>query len=146
MLFAVIEPDPERYFFHHFGKYPIIEVSVNDSEETFLKAVNEDPGGSPADAIIYNGRVIVVYSDSPVWALYGERDYEFCVAAFAREELKDAFVSSYGPERVFSIEEAVEQLLGPSFINSPAGVPADIRNNLVSNYPQLTARDSAPDS
>jgi hypothetical protein len=131
---AVIDPEPENYFFHHFGKYPFLEVSVLDSEAEFLRAVNEDPGGSPADAITYNGRVVVAYSDSGEWALYGERDYEFGIVAFSEEEHKEAFISSYGQECVFTIEGAIEHLLVPSFANSSTGVPDDIRNELLSNY------------
>src|SRR5271165_2726834 len=54
MYYLVLTPDPVSYFLHHFGKYPLLEIQANGSPEEYLTVLNEDPGGSPADAVGIN--------------------------------------------------------------------------------------------
>jgi hypothetical protein len=131
---AVIEPDPEDYFFRHFGKYSVIEMSVDDTDEDYLHIAQEDPGDSPADAIGFNSRIVLLFSDSRRWAIYVDRDYELGIVGFAEENLLRLFISCYGREKVFSADEAVEQLLGAVYSNRDSGVPSEVRQQLVSNY------------
>lgn len=49
--YIVLDPDPVHYFRHYFQKYPLIEIASGDSAETYLAALNESLGNSPADAI-----------------------------------------------------------------------------------------------
>src|SRR5881397_666685 len=48
--YIVLNPDPIKYFVACFKKYPLLEIRVDDPPEDYLAALNEDPGGSPADA------------------------------------------------------------------------------------------------
>ena len=71
--YIVLKPDPVTYFFVHFGKYSIIEFSREDSQESYTAALNEDPGGSPADALIFNWSEYVILSSSKKWFIHGVR-------------------------------------------------------------------------
>lgn len=81
---AVVEPDPEDYFFHHFGKYPVLRISASDEPDAILSALHEDPGGSPADAMAYNSRILWIFPADESWAIYVDRDRE--LASLALDE------------------------------------------------------------
>jgi hypothetical protein len=68
--YLVLEPDPVNYFHHLFGKYPFIEIGYGDSSESYLAALNEDPGGSPADAIGTNWWAAVIIPRSSNWFIH----------------------------------------------------------------------------
>ena len=131
---AVIEPDPEDYFFRHFGKYSVVEMSVDDTDEDYLRIAQEDPGDSPADAIGFNSRVVLLFSDSRRWAIYADREFELGIVGVAEDNLLRLFTSLYGTDKVFSAGEAVEQLLGAVYSSRDSGVPSDVRQQLISNY------------
>lgn len=130
---AVLEPDPEDYFFRHFGKYSVVEISTGDTFESYRNLLQSDPGDSPADAIAYNSTVIALYSDSGKWAIYGDRDYEFGVAAFADRGLHELFTSSFEPGWLFMVGEVIKDILPPVF--GSKGVPPELRDQLLRNYP-----------
>lgn len=130
----VIEPDPVSYFFENFRKYPVIEMSIDDTADEYLRIIQEDPGDSPADAVAYNGRILLLYSDSAKWIVYADRDLGLAVIGVVEESLKKLFASSYGPEQVFTAEEAIYQLLEVVYVNTDTGVPLDTRNQLIANY------------
>jgi hypothetical protein len=72
--YLVIDPDPIKYFRKHFNKYPLVEVSPNDSPRDLLLALKEDPGESPADAIGINWSEFVILPPSTAWFVRGLRD------------------------------------------------------------------------
>jgi hypothetical protein len=75
--YLVLDPDPVHYFHHYFNKYPLIEISRGDSSESYLSHLNEDPGGSPGDAVGTNWWSIVIVPESIKWfvhALRSEQD------------------------------------------------------------------------
>src|SRR5437660_12852177 len=41
---AVLQPDPESYYYSHFRKYPFFTFTVHDTEQSYVNAINEDPG------------------------------------------------------------------------------------------------------
>ena len=47
----VLKPDPIWYFHKQFAKCPIVSIRQGDTTEVYLASLNEDPGGSPADAV-----------------------------------------------------------------------------------------------
>lgn len=129
---AVIDPDPVGYFFRHFGKYPIIEISAGDTADDYQNMLRDDPGNSPADAIASNSTIILLYSDSGRWAIYGDRDYELAVISFAEMHFLELFISVYDRNWVFNVDEAIENILEGVYRHK--GVPLDIRNQLINNY------------
>jgi hypothetical protein len=131
---AVLDPDPEVYFFRHFGKYPFVEISTGDTFESYRQLLQSDPGDSPADAVAHNSTVAVLYSDSGQWAIYGDRDYELWVAAFADRGLHELFTSSFEPDWLFTVGEVIENILPPVY--GGKGVPPELREQLLRHYPE----------
>ena len=129
---AAVDPDPEDYFYERSGKYPIIQISVQDSAEEYAQLLHTDLG--EAGALAYNGRVILFYSDSMTWGINVDQDLELAVAGFADDRLNAIFTAVYGSEHLFTAESAIEQLLHAVFIHHPEGVPRDIREQLIRNY------------
>ena len=72
--YVVLNPDPVHYFWRHFQKYPTIQIEADDSEQAYLSALNEDPGGSPADAVGTNWWECVIVSPSIKWFVHALRD------------------------------------------------------------------------
>lgn len=71
----VTDPDPEKYFHHHFSCYPAILGNELPGPREYLAAIGADPGGSPADAIMHNSRTVLVGDSSGRWAGYFNHDY-----------------------------------------------------------------------
>ena len=68
--YIVIDPDPEQYFHRHFQKYPIAELRTSNSASQYFARLNEDPGGSPADAIGTNCYEWVIVPLSHRWFIH----------------------------------------------------------------------------
>jgi hypothetical protein len=50
VYYLVLSPDPVLYF-SYFHRHPLLEIAREDTLQDYLGFLNEDPGGSPADAI-----------------------------------------------------------------------------------------------
>lgn len=72
--YIVLDPEPVIYSFSHFGKYPLLEVTIDDPEESYIAGLNEDPGDSPADAVGTNWYEYVILPASRKWFIRGQRD------------------------------------------------------------------------
>ena len=72
--YVVLTPDPVHYFWRHFQKYPAIQIEADDSERAYLSGLNEDPGGSPADAVGTNWWECVIVPPSIKWFVHALRD------------------------------------------------------------------------
>jgi hypothetical protein len=72
--YVVLDHDPIYYFHRAFGKYPMLEMSGTDSDEDYLIAMNEDPGGSPADAVGNNWLQSVMFDPSLHWFIFPQRE------------------------------------------------------------------------
>jgi hypothetical protein len=81
----VHEPDPETYFFRHFGRYGALRFSRTTSAEDYSKALCNEPSQSSADAFLYVGSVFSFCGNSQRWAFWGERDLGVGVAATRRD-------------------------------------------------------------
>ncbi len=75
-LYLVVEPDPEEYFWANFKKYPLVEIGKDDVASDYFSSLNEDPGGSPADAIGTNWAQFFIFPTSKKWFVIGRRDNE----------------------------------------------------------------------
>lgn len=125
--FAVTAPEPETYFYYHFKKYPVFEVTAKDSFKDYESLIWEDPGDSPADAIETNATVIIIYPNSLNWVIYADKDFEIGIIAFQNDKTMEKFISIYGEERIFTIEQTLCELLG-------ANIPDDTCNEFLKNY------------
>jgi len=74
--YVVLEPDPVHYFHRLFGKFPAIEIARSDSARTYIEFLNQDPGGSPADAVGTNCWAWVIVPPSIGWFVHALRSDE----------------------------------------------------------------------
>lgn len=128
---AVVDPDPENYFYHHFRKYPIFDVTPKDSSEEYFSLISENFGDSPADSISSNGVIIIVYPKSGNWVVYADRNFEIGIVGFCNMETMGIFVSAYGNNRIFTIADALTNLLSVTF---NGGVPKTLKAELLKYY------------
>ena len=71
--FVVLEPHPVDSFYRVYKKYPVLELTPGDSTEAYLGALNEDPGGNPADALSDLWLTYVVVPPSNKWFMHAIR-------------------------------------------------------------------------
>jgi hypothetical protein len=74
--YVVLDPDPTHYFLHHFKKYPVIEIRSKDTLDQYIASLNEDPGGSRADAIGTNCYEWMIIPQSHLWFAHCVRSSE----------------------------------------------------------------------
>jgi hypothetical protein len=79
--FVILDPDPVKDFFVHFGKYSILEFSDTDSEDGYIASLNEDPGGHRAGALIYYWYEYVFLPPSKKWFIHGARSEQSGIGA-----------------------------------------------------------------
>ncbi len=129
--FAVLEPKPKN-FFKYFKKYPFFEIDYSDSYEDYFLLTRNEPEPSSDEAIIYNMEVAVLYSTSLSWSIYADRDFELAIIAFQDNETVKSFISECREIRIFTITEAIPELLKVIYVNNI--VPEDTRIQLLENY------------
>jgi len=128
----VTDPDPEKYFHHHFTSYPAILGNELSSPREYLAAIAADPGGSPADAISFNSVRVLVGDSSGQWAGYFNRDFELGVLVLHDVELPpypyDTFANPVAAASNLLPDEGTHLMSHFAF------------KQLVSNYGASTAR------
>jgi len=123
-----LDPDPIKYFYNNFGTYPYLEISVESSNDEYIKYINEDPGGSPADSIAMNGRTLVYYTGKNDWAIFCNAELEVCIVAFKEKESFSSF-KKIGKEMAWlNVEEALKNLFVLNELSK------NERNSLKINY------------
>ena len=130
--FAVLENDPEEFFFNRCKKYPIFEINISDSFENYQSITRGELECIPNESLADNAYVIVVYPESLKWVIYGDFDFEIGIIGFWDNETIDIFISKYSKGRVFTMGEAIPSLLETIYPNNV--IPEDIRTKLLSNY------------
>lgn len=108
---TVLKPHPMEYFHARFGRYPSARFTNLDSGRTYVTALHDGPKESPADAIAYNGRIVVFQPPSSRWVIYGDQDLELAVLAVADDATLEYVKATLPTDRLFSAAEAVDQLL-----------------------------------
>lgn len=98
VVFYTIDPSPEKYFYKHFEKYSVFEISNVATDEELTKILTEDPGGSPSDDLCTNTNEIAWFSKSKEWAIIGSRDWEIAVVGFTDTEIKKLFIDSFNDD------------------------------------------------
>jgi hypothetical protein len=116
-LFYVADPDPENYFFFHFGFYNILKGDVDTNYELFQSTINIDPGGSPADAIIHNTNLVYIFSNNQSCVIFGDRKNEISVLGLANKKELIDFLSSFDLTKLefVSVNDIVEINKGTMF-------------------------------
>ncbi|MBL4774003.1 MAG: hypothetical protein JKX98_10560 [Alcanivoracaceae bacterium] len=125
--FAVLDPEPETYYFKHFKKYNIVEFNNDDSENVYFNALNSDPGDSPADALSCNSSKLILFSESKDWAFYCDRYYELCICAFSNNEVKEVFDIHF-KEKVLNRNE-IGNFISDMFSNNLGGIVEEFKKS-----------------
>ena len=113
VVFYTIDPSPEEYFYRHFEKYSIFEISTFATDEDLSQIMTKDPGGSPADTICVGSNEVCWFSDSDDWAILGSREWEIAIIGFTNLNIKQKFIKSLsedGQTMFTSIKTQVDAL------------------------------------
>lgn len=69
-----LDPDPATTM-RTFGRYQLIEVTIEDSEYDYIKTLNAEVEENPASAISTNWWKYVLIPKSSTWFVVGTRDF-----------------------------------------------------------------------
>jgi hypothetical protein len=109
---TAIDPDPKIYFGSNFDFFGAIEFSSADTNEDYLSALNNYPEDSPADALAHNTNSLMFFSSQYGWAVYGDRDADIAICAFADIEKMELFKSIYGSDLLGGVSAAADYAYG----------------------------------
>lgn len=124
---TAIDPDAKLYFGAHFDFFGTIEFFNSDTEDDYIAALNYDPGDSPADALTHNSNILMVFSPTEKWAIYGDRDADIAICAFTDREQMERFKSAYSSGLLGGVEAAADYAYG-------AG-KSTLKETLCNSYP-----------
>jgi hypothetical protein len=114
---TVIDPDPS-YFWSHFDFFGSIEFSSSDSEDDYLAALNNYPKESIADALAHNSNLLMIFSPTSKWAIYGDRGSGIAICAFSDRAQMEFFKSIYDCDLLGGVKFAAEYAYGATDKNS----------------------------
>jgi hypothetical protein len=139
---AVLEPDPEGYFHHHFRSFGVVDIPLISSAQNYRDLLSSGPGPEP-DTLLTNCHVLAWFPPSLQWLVWAESGPEMMVLALAHS-FKGTLDAVLGDliEYLLTVEDALD-------ISSPAwrdrGARAQFARKMVDNYgPGLAWTDSAP--
>lgn len=95
LFLSSIDPDPWEYFHRHFGSFGAITLTTEDTDAEYLRGLNVDPGGSPADALMHICNVLAVIPSGRRWAIVADREADLAVCAFMNASDRGAFLSCF---------------------------------------------------
>lgn len=135
---AVLDPHMRSYFHTHFGYYGAIVLPTSASDAQYFDMLAAEPSGSPADAIIYNGRRLVFCGESSNWGIWADRHMGIGVLG-VRGSLVPKLPESLAREfEWFTAEEAVEGLMALEW--AAQEVPPEVAAALRRNYSAWAGR------
>lgn len=109
---AAVDPDPKLYFGANFNFFGAFELSSADTHEDYLSVLNNYPKDSPADALAHNANSLIFFSSQYDWAVYGSRDADIAVCAFADLKRMELFESIYGGDLLGGVRAAADYAYG----------------------------------
>lgn len=115
ILVAVLDPNPIEYFYKEFKYYNWISLPIDLSVDEYYEILEYGPEESPADAILYNSRIVVWLSPSMTWAIWAEREYGICIVGFSDKDHLNNFFPLLTSWR--SIDETVLSWIEANFKN-----------------------------
>ena len=80
----VLEPDPETYFYRHFGRFGALEIPFDESWDRYCAEMQNGPPSSPADSLAVNSFVLAWFPPSLRWLIWGERGSAIMALAYSR--------------------------------------------------------------
>src|SRR6185437_7564690 len=82
---VVLEPDPETYFYKHFGYFGALEIQADESWDGYRAEMQNGPPSSPVDSLAENSFVLAWFPPSLRWLIWGERSPEIMVLAYRQD-------------------------------------------------------------
>lgn len=79
LIFGVLSPDSDNYFYKHFGFYNWLVLDSKILSNEYLEILKVAPNNNLADAIYYNSNIVIIYPLSLEWAIWGDRRYGTCI-------------------------------------------------------------------
>lgn len=98
VIFYTIDPPPDKYFYKHFEKYSVFEISNIATDEELTTIMTQEPIENSADSICISSDEIAWFSKSKEWAILGSREWEIAVVGFATLETKLQFLESFSED------------------------------------------------
>jgi len=136
IFLAVLDPDPQAYYFHHFNRYPVIRISPIDSESDYSNDLQSEPPGSPADSITNNSTTVTLIGDLGKWAIWADRSYEVGILAFDKSIQIDTLPSLAESLSLFSLDDALGSLI--CFAFRKRVIPSEWSDRFIKNYVAAT--------
>jgi hypothetical protein len=128
VIVAVLAPDPQNYYYKEFAFYNWLKIPMTVSAMDYFSALETGPEESPADAILYNSKIVAWCSPSMKWAVWGERPYGVCVIGFSNES---TVIAPQGLWR--SAKEALDDFIVLNFRKFE--IPKEFSDALILNFP-----------
>ena len=126
-LMSVDEP-PKEGLSSSSDVRSVIQVSVSDSEDDYLQAVNGFNDDNPASFDIHAASFLIAFSPRANWTIFGSRDADIAVYATSTQTTFDIFNSIYGPELLDGVEDAADFSYGES------GGDVSLKEKIRQNY------------
>lgn len=128
VLLAVLDPDPENYFFRTFGRFSWADLPTSLSASDYWDVLNVAPDSSPADAVLFNSFTVVWMPPSGDWAIWGQRRFGVCILGVRTVGVLDAL--SHGTWQ--TVDQDLNLIIDNGFWSRP--VPPDYSERLLLNY------------
>jgi hypothetical protein len=110
----VAEPDPLNYFFKNFNKLPVISITSTMVFQEYVEILNSDPGGSPADALIFNSNILYVVSEDLQIIYFFDRKKEIGVGYYSSQTIYDLAMTKHK----YGVITPSDQATIPDFLTS----------------------------
>ena len=107
-----LDPDPKTYYGENFGFFGTIEFLDDDTEEDYLAALHNIPVERIADALAYRSDILLLFSRSHDWGIYGVRHLDIAICAFTHRNRKECFQSIYKSDLLNGVDAAAEYVYG----------------------------------
>lgn len=104
-LVLATEPDPYEYK-RKFGRFNTVVFDLMDSEDDYLKALNDGPRGNTADSLMDGSERLLLYSRSRTWLLVADRSSNLTLCCFSTKAVRDLFEQCYESAFFDTQEEA----------------------------------------
>lgn len=74
LWFMMLSPDPVEYYYKEFRRFGAVSIATEDDIDRAWSIFEDDPGNSPADALMFAVTRFAVFAQSLQWAVWGSRD------------------------------------------------------------------------
>jgi hypothetical protein len=131
LVFLMILPNAELYYYKNFLKYGAIAFNSSDLDSSVVEILFEPPLDSPADALAFISQKVAIFSDSNDWCFWGDRAFETAIFATNNTSHSETMERYLGKDLIINPINAISDLLPLAFNGS---IPKDFQESFLSNY------------